>query len=421
MKIRNFPEQMAYFRYGVIAPLLADEPDRTLKSRIQEQADRLWVLPDGQVKKIGFGTIEHWLYDYRRDGIDALQNHKRQDAGTFRGIDEELAAQIDEILQAHPKLRSHAVIEHLRREGKLPSPRPSRSTLNRYIKAQRRTAPTCRTKERRSFEAPYAGYLWQADIMYGPHLPVKLPNGRTRKQQTYLIAILDDHSRLLCHGEFYMRQDLPAWLNCLETAIRKRGIPKKLYTDQGKVFVSHHVKEIAARLGMEVRHAAPYDASAKGKIERLFLRCRRSFLEPLLELTPPKDIDALNAAFFRWAEEEYNHREHSAFGNTPIRRFMETSSHLKTLAEDLRTLFHVRCQRRVKKDGTFQLNGSRFETESALVGCKVTVSYDLSRPESVYVHWQDRCHGRANLLDRKANNFRRRRNDNDEKGDHPHA
>ena len=403
-------EQMGYFRYAVIAPLLTDEPGQTLKQRIQAQADRLWAFPDGRVRLIGFGTIEKWLYDYRQLGIQALQVRRRRDAGSFRGIDAVLAVRIDQILCDHPKLRTHAIIDHFRSRGQLGDPPPSHSTLYRYIKAHRPIAQSpCPTRERRSFEAPYAGYLWQADIMYGPHLPAKLPNGRTRRQQTYLIAILDDHSRLLCHGEFFFRQDLAAWLCCLETAIRKRGIPSKLYVDNGQVFTSEQVKRIAAALGMEMIHTRVRDAAAKGKIERLFQTVRRSFLEPELELSPPASLRKLNEDFFAWMEKRYNHRVHSAFNATPIRRFMESSSHLRTMPEDSQKMFHVCYIRLVKTDGTFSLHGTRFETGPGLAGCKVTVSYDLREPSRVFVDWNGASYGRANLLDRKANARRPRR------------
>jgi transposase InsO family protein len=262
-----YREQLGWFRYGVIAPLLAPEPGRTLKERIEEQAQRLWTLPDGRTKPIGFGTIEKWLYDYRRDGIEALKVRRRRDAGSFRGIDGETAAAIDTVLQEHPKLRTHAIIDHLGGEDLLGAPPPSRSTLYRYIKAHRPQPDSAakQTVERRSFEAPYAGYLWQADIMYGPHLPARLPNGRTRKEPTYLIGILDDHSRLLCHGEFFARQDLAAWLCCLETGMRKRGVPHKLYCDNGQVFTSEQFRRIAAELGMQLLHTRVRDAAAKGK------------------------------------------------------------------------------------------------------------------------------------------------------------
>lgn len=413
-KSQTKQEETAYFRFGVISPLLAEEPDKTLKELIEQQANRIWTLPNGTVKRYGFGTIENWLYAYRRFGFDGLLTGSRRDAGSFRGIDEALTARVDEILAAHPRLRTHALIDHLRKTGVLTPPAPSVSTLYRYVKSRRKQPQKNEpAAERRAFEAPYAGYLWQADLMYGPHLPMRLANGRTRKTQTYLIGIVDDHSRLFCHGEFYFQQDLPAWLSCLETAIRKRGIPKKLYCDNGQIFTSHRIKEIAARLGMEVRYTKVRDAAAKGKIERLFQRCRRSFLEPLLELSPPKTLAELNDAFFKWVEEDYNHAEHSAFGDLPIRRFMESSEHLRALPEDDATLFHARDERRVKKDGTFSLNGERYETTANLVGCKITASYDLRRPREVFVFWNGESFGKANLLDLKANCQRRRRGGQD--------
>jgi len=82
---------------------------------------------------------------------------------------------------------------------------------------------------------------------------------------------------------------------------------------------------------------------------------------------------------------------------------MESSSHMRTLTEDSKTLFHVRCCRRVKKDGTFSLDGTRFETVPALAGCKITLSYDLRETQIIFVYWQDKYYGKANLLDPKAN------------------
>ncbi len=239
--------------------------------------------------------------------------------------------------------------------------------------------------------------------MYGPHLPVKLPNGRTRREQTYLIAVLDDHSRLLCHGEFFARQDLGAWLCCLETALRKRGVPFKLYCDNGKVFTSDQVRRITATLGIELLHTRVRDAAAKGKVERLFQKVRRNFLEPLMELSPPGSLDEINEKFFTWMEQSHNQRTHSTFNETPVRRFMETACRLRTLPADTAGLFHVTYTRRVHKDGTFRLNGARFETVPGLVGRNVTVSYDLREPERVFVYCDGVCHGRASVLDPKAN------------------
>ena len=413
---------LAWFRYGVIAPLLAPEPGKTLKERIDEQASRLWTLPDGRVKSIGFGTIEKWLYDYRQGGVDTLKTRRRSDAGAFRGLDGDVAAAIDTLLAEHPKLRSHAVIDHLDSRGLLGSPPPSQSTLYRYIKSRRAVRKNAGDSvERRSFEAPYAGYLWQADIMYGPHLPVRLPNGRTRKQPTYLIAVMDDHSRLLCHGQFHARQDLAAWLCCLENAVRKRGVPHRLYCDNGQVFTADQMREVAARLGVELLHTRVRDAAAKGKIERFFQKVRVGFLEPTMELSPPKSLAELDAAFQTWVENSHNHAVHSAFGDTPTRRFMETSSNLRPFPEDGGELFHCRLTRRVGKDGTFSLHGVRYETDSGLVGNRVEVSYDLKEPERIYVRSDGKSVGRAFPVDLKANATRPRRGRETGREDSSHA
>ena len=48
------------------------------------------------------------------------------------------------------------------------------------------------------FEAPYSGNLWQTDMMYGPYLPHLNDRSRWIKKQTFLVAVIDDHSRNSC-------------------------------------------------------------------------------------------------------------------------------------------------------------------------------------------------------------------------------
>lgn len=78
----------------------------------------------------------------------------------------------------------------------------------------------------RKFEVQMSNDLWQANCMHGPKV---LHEGRQRK--SYLFAIIDDHSRLIPHGQFYLAENLDNYLECLWTAMRKRGVPRKLYVD----------------------------------------------------------------------------------------------------------------------------------------------------------------------------------------------
>lgn len=409
----------ALFRYSVIASLLAPNDQQTLKEQIQQLADRQWLRPDGQLVHIGFGTIEKWLYDYRRFGLEALHSRTRKDQGTHRSISDELAGCIEELLEANPKIKCNVLIGCLKGHRDL-QPLPSQSSLYRYIRTLRANLPVPEPQERRSFEAPYANHLWQADIMYGPFLPRRRANGSTRNEQTFLVAIIDDHSRLLCHGQFFFVQNLAAWLCTLRCAIEKRAIPFRLYCDNGQVFLSRQVKRIAAELGMQLLFTPVRDAPAKGKIERWFSTCRQSFLEPLLVTDKPRNLAALNQRFWAWVEAEYNQRVHSSTGQRPIHRYLQAPppGGFRALGDNAPQLFLCEEQRTVKNDGTFSFHRRRYETSPALVGKKITVRYDLDDDTSLFVRCDQRDYGRATLLDPHANyRRRRRRGDHNEKGD----
>lgn len=83
----------------------------------------------------------------------------------------------------------------------------------------------------RKFEVQMSNDLWQSDCMHGPQV---MHEGKLRK--TYLFAIIDDHSRLITHAEFYLAETLDNYLDCVWTAMRKRGVPRKLYVDNGPSF-----------------------------------------------------------------------------------------------------------------------------------------------------------------------------------------
>ena len=77
------PMQLALFRFGLISPLLPLTEEGKLKEKIQEQADKIWTLPNGRLRKFGFSTIEAWYYSYKRGGLDALKDKQRHDKGTY--------------------------------------------------------------------------------------------------------------------------------------------------------------------------------------------------------------------------------------------------------------------------------------------------------------------------------------------------
>jgi transposase InsO family protein len=328
----------------------------------------------------------------------------RRDKGTQRALSDRICQAVDAILSDCPELRAVNVIRLVDKAHLRPGGVPSDSTLYRYIRRMRPLHRVPSGKERRAFEAPYAGCLYQVDIMYGPHVRVKTPAGRWRKHQTYLIAVLDDHSRLLCHGEFFLSQDLISYLSTLESAIRKRGIPDKIYCDNGKVFLSDQVKRIGAEIGTRIVHTAVRDAAAKGKIERFFKTVRDHFLELEWATEKKRTLQGLNRRFGAWVE-QYNNRVHSALGCSPLEKWLQSPRHPRLLQDNLHSddLFLLETSRRVRKDGTFQLRGRRYETLYVYAGRKVDVRYDPRDGKRVHVYFEGHYLGAARRLDLQAN------------------
>jgi len=103
-----------------------------------------------------------------------------------------------------------------------------------------------------------------ADFLHGP----KLIAGK-KKKKTYLHVILDDSSRFIVHGGFYLTESVEPLINDLMGAVRRFGIPQHFYTDNGAAYSSRHLKIICARNGIDLVHTPPYRPQGRGKVERI--------------------------------------------------------------------------------------------------------------------------------------------------------
>src|SRR5690606_17078867 len=106
-----------------------------------------------------------------------------------------------------------------------------------------------------------AGDLWMSDVMYGP----KIRDAR-RQRQTSLIAFIDDATRVVPFAVFTFSEGAITYLSVLEQALRRRGIPKRLYGDNGAAFRSKQLAVVCAKLGIALIHAKPYKPQGKGYV-----------------------------------------------------------------------------------------------------------------------------------------------------------
>jgi transposase InsO family protein len=404
---------VALFRYGVIADLLRLEPGADgLYQHIAEKAARDYVIPGTTRTRIAAETIRHWLKRYRAGGFDALLPKPRADRGRPRKIPDDVADLLVSIKEQHPKLPVRAVIDHARASGALPEDFAlAPSTVHRILAREglmRKRTDVPSSNDRRRFAFARAGECWMSDVMHGPTVAVE---GKTR-HKTYLIAFLDDATRVIPYAAFALAENTAAFLPVFKQAILRRGLPERLYVDNGANYRSHHLALVCAKLGVALIHARPYQPQGKGKQERWFRTVRAQLIAHLTR-EDTTSLETLNRRLWAYVEGEYHHSPHrSLAGDTPLERWARTGDavHFPDPHLDLDALFLFETTRRVQRDRTVSLNGVLYEVDAALVGEKVTLRYDPSAPPGRALEvWHDhrRIHD-ATPLDAYANCFVKR-------------
>ncbi len=386
-------KKIALWRYEVIAHLVQlDGPRGILKQELKRLARRTHHHPVKGPTRIGLGTLEEWYYNYINEGLQGLMSKTRKDRGKSRRITNDLAEKIEAMALSHPDLDGPSLLAELKAKSEATDTLPSLSSLYRFLKTRgldQRSGPLRR--DHRAFAFEFAGDCWQGDVMYGPTLPTK----KGGRKKTYLIAILDDATRLICHAQFYFEQHVNALKDCLKQALLKRGVPKRLYFDNGKIFRSRVILHLSARLGIHVLHTRPYRPQGRAKLERWFLTVRRQFLARI-DTNSLKNLEALNRLFFSWVEGEYHVKPHRGLsGEAPVDRWIRLSETIRPVPGDvdLDSLFLDETTRRVAKDGTLTLKGNTFEAGPLFIGQRTKVHFDPFDLRSLFIE-----DGEGNLI-----------------------
>ena len=373
-----------------------------LAHALREASSRPW--PDQELGDyFAARTIEDWWYAYKNDGFKALSPKPRCDAGQSRVIDATMGARLIELVEKYPDMTVKVWWRHCLHAGEKLAPL---STVYRYLRirgydrkgiarGKLQTGPT------KAFETARVNELWMIDFSPGPKIRETATGALLATQLSILI---DDHSRLIPFAFYCLSANTEAFLYTLKEAVVRRGVPVKLYTDQGKPFVCDHARMVCANLGIRLLHARPYHAWSKGKIERLIRTLQQQFEAGLrLEGESAGSIKELNDKLWHWVEAHYHQTKHSAIEETPLERYRRAIGTLRQLPADvdIEPLFYTRTARTVRKDGTVVLGKTLYEVPLHLRGLRVELRYDPFEKTRMEV-WHDKRFVRlanpANLL-----------------------
>jgi len=376
-KLRN---EIALFRFSLIAPLVNGTVKGSTREYLEEICAKPHQIPGVGLKEFSPNTVRRWLFDYRHYGLEGLKRKPRNDKGLSRTLSADTARAIKELKELHPHQTATSIYHELLSCGALGEPPVSLSTVQRYIRKLEVSVDTSIERKRFAFE--FANDCWQTDTLMGPYL---LLNGK--KKRTYLMAFLDDASRLLVHGEFFFEENTQNLQTVLKKAILKRGIPKRIFCDNGKVYDSLQLRLICASLAVILSHARPFSPASKGKIERVFRTFRTQFIDSL-DITEIGSLAELNAKFLAYVESTYNIHPHTSLdGQSPMDRYLKDKERFKFVSsqEYLERVFLHEAIRKVKKDATISLLNKVYEVPQSLIGQAVTVRFDPEDLSKVYV------------------------------------
>lgn len=406
---RKSREQIALFRYGVISDLVSRPLAPGEKERLLEAiGEKEWEIPGTSRRRIARSTARDWVALYEAMGFEGLEPRTRSDQGTSRAIPETVQHLLLQLRRERPKASVESLIRAARLSGQVSAEvRLAPSTVRRLFEAHGFQAPPAgeggeATPDARAFTHPYVGDLWMSDVMHGPRL---LEPGRSRGTKTYLHALLDDASRLVPFAAFDRSESSACFQEALKQAFQRRGIPRRLYCDNGALYRHRHLQVVCATLGISLIHSRPGRPRGRGKVERFFRHVRSAFLPHVTE-THLADLAALNRVFWAWLEGEYHQSSHRGLdGRTPLERFLDDAERIRPAPEDLDRLMRMKAERRVARDRTVRLEGRLYEAPDGFVGEKVEVlydPYDPGRPVHLRRRGETEEH-RLRLLDAETN------------------
>lgn len=369
MKEERQSEEIAINRFKIIAPILM---------AIDEKADAAKIV---QLKKdvcrqngISERTLRRWLSAHQKNSFEGLKPMPK--INRRKGvISEELIQEAILLRRELPRRSVSQIIEILEMEGRVPSGFLKRTTLQDILQERGYSARQMKLYRNsgaaaRRFARVERNDMWHSDIKFGPFLSL----GGVKKQ-IYLVSFLDDATRYVIHGEFYLSLDQTVVEDCFRKAVMKEGLPVRVYFDNGKQYRTKWMERACALLEIKLLFAKPYSPESTGKIER-FNRTVDSFLAEAA-LKRPQTLDEYNKYFNVWLQECYHTRQHGSLGTTPEIAYKNSKTPLRYLPSDVVASAFMRCEtRKVDKSGCISFNAKKYEAGVLFAGQTVNVIYD---------------------------------------------
>jgi|LGVE01.1.fsa_nt_gb transposase InsO family protein len=378
--------EIAYFKFALIAPVIQGVfPDATKTAYYRRVTLTEFTLPTGKTMRYNPRTLEKWEEYYRKRGMDGLLPKNRSDKGIPRVLSQQAIDEIMRLREQFTRINATLIYTKLIQDGFIKKSEVSLSSVQRFIKHNLlRSATNPNQKDRKAFEEPYPGRMFQADTCYTSYIK---EDGKLRR--TYLIHIIDDNSRMIVGAQFFYNDNAYNFQKVLKDTIARYGICKKLYLDNGGTYANEQLSLICGSLGVVKIHTPVRDGAAKAKVERSFRTIKDTWLNGFDASTVSslKELNVLLADYVRKRNTSVNR----TISETPLARYQRGMSHIKLPKSKawLHECFMNRIKRKVRLDSTIFIDKISYDVPMQFIRATVLIYFLPDKMEDAYILFED--------------------------------
>lgn len=392
-------QEDALFKYGIIAPYVTKVVNETTARAFAEEVSQKVYFHNGKNVRFSAECIRKWIRKYEKEGYNALITSTRSDRNESRCMDDDVQLRIMQLKTEFPRMTGKAIYEKLVNEDFCDKDDLTARSVQRFIK-QNDFSKVSEEKVRRSYTFENPNDSWQADTTHGPYI---IENGK--KYKTYIVIIIDDYSRMVINAKAFFNDTANNFELTLKEAIKLCNLPRQLYTDHGGPYDNKQIHLICAKLGINLKHPKPRDASAKGKVER-FNRSLKDQWMYNFDWNGIKDLADLNERLKEQID-KYNNTIHSITKEKPQEMYYRFNDWREIDDETLNKSFFYTVSRKANKTGCVSIDNHIYEVDSKLIGKMTEYTYDPFDMSCIY-HDENKYE----LLDRTKNANAHRRHTN---------
>ena len=396
----NLRNQIALFRYGILAPYIQRQVDTKAPwTFFRDAADKKYQYIDGTFRSVSPSSIERWLKSYNEKGFDGLKPLGRSDVGKQRKIDDELSKKITYYVEEYPRLPATQIYEKLINTNEITSKELSLSTVTRFVTTIKKSKGLKPITEYKRYEKEHINEVWYGDTTYGPYITID-----GKKRRVYIIALIDDASRKITACEAFLEDNYINLMKVIKSGISTCGKPKLFSFDNGANYRSNQMTLLGARIGVAINYCPAYTPTSKAKVERFFLTLKNQYL-CLIKPNDYHDLDTFNKDLRAYIQ-KYNTTPHSSLEDnmSPNERFNKESNIIIEMSQEkIEKSFLLELERTVTPDSVIKIDNIEYEVDYHYQNQKILLRYSPDLSKVYVVDKSDDSLKEIKLLDKISN------------------